>query len=234
MANSFVPERPALHAPHPREATEWIVAYSYNANDDTLPRVLLIGDSICNGYHQFVREELAGVANVAFFATSKCVVDQSYLRSLAFFLDEHDYAAIHFNNGLHSLYTDLGDWENCLRAAVKLLQERGKGAKLIWASSTPLKDPERTAKAQALNAVAARVMAEARIPTNDLFALLDPLDRETHWGDTFHHKDDTRKLCGKAVADRLRAALGQGRASESEAKAALAAGDTETGPDGKL
>jgi len=227
-------EQPKMQEPHPREATEWIVSYAYNANDTKLPRVLLIGDSICNGYNRDVCEDLAGTAYVTFFATSKCVCDKSYLRSLAFFLDEYDYAVIHFNNGLHSLSSNRQDWETCLRASIRLIKEKGKGAKIYWASSTPLKDPKLTAKAQELNAIAARVMAEEGIPTNDLFALMDPLDREKNWSDTFHFKGDAKKMQAKAVGDCVRRALGVGKASAEAADASLKAASTATGPDGKL
>lgn len=217
-----------------REGTEWTVAYAYNANSHQLPRVLLIGDSICNGYQPLVCKELAGTAYVAFWASSKCVTDPSYLRQLSFFLDEYDYAVIHFNNGLHSLVTDPRDWETCLRAAVKLLKAKARGAKLIWCSSTPLKDSARTAKARELNAIAARVMADEGIPTDDLFALLDPLDRETHWGDTYHFRDEAKSIQAKAVATAVRAALGRAPASAPEAKAALQGAASATGPDGKI
>jgi hypothetical protein len=227
-------DAPKLRAEHPREATEWIVSYAYNANDAKLPRVLLIGDSICNGYSKDVCNELAGTAYVTFFATSKCVCDKSYLRALAFFLDEADYAVIHFNNGLHSLSSDRQEWEASLRASVRLIKEKGKGAKVIWASSTPLKDPAATAKAKELNAIAARVMADEGVPTNDLFALMDPLDRSADWSDTFHFKDPAKKMQAKAVGDSVRRALGAGKAGEAAASAALKAAATPTGPDGKL
>jgi len=227
-------EQPAMNAAHPREATEWIVSYAYNASDSKLPRVLLIGDSICNGYSGDVCKELAGTAYVTFFATSKCACDKSYLRALAFFLDEYDYAVIHFNNGLHSLSSDRKDWEACLRASIRLIKEKGKGAKIFWASSTPLKEPKLTEKARELNAIAARVMAEEKVPTNDLFALMDPLDREANWSDTFHFKSEAKKMQAKAVGDCVRKALGASQASAAEAAAALKAAATATGPDGKL
>lgn len=227
-------EQPKVQVEHPREATEWIVSYAYNANGTKLPRVLLIGDSICNGYSGDVCKELAGTAYITFFATSKCVCDKSYLRALAFFLDESDYAVIHFNNGLHSLSSNRQDWETCLRAAVKLIKEKGKGAKIVWASSTPLKDPKLTEKAQALNAIAARVMAEEGIPTDDLFALMNPLDREANWGDTYHFKGEAKQMQAKAIGDCVRKALGASQASSDAADAALKAANTATGPDGKL
>ncbi len=230
----FAQEQPKLQAEHPREATEWIVSYAYNANDTQLPRVLLIGDSICNGYSGDVCKELAGTAYVTFYASSKCVCDKSYLRALAFFLDESDYAVIHFNNGLHSLSSNRQDWETCLRAAVRLIREKGNGAKIIWASSTPLKDPKLTEKARELNAIAARVMTEEGVPTDDLFARMDPLDREANWTDTFHFKAEAKKIQARAIADCVRQALGAKRATAQAAAETLRAAATATGPDGRL
>ena len=71
----------------------------------------------------------------------------------------------------------------------------------MWATSTPLKDPGRTAKARALNAAAADVVKRlGGIATDDLFALLDPLDREQNWSDTYHHKAPTRAKEAEQVA----------------------------------
>ena len=76
-------------------------------------------------------------------------------------------------------------------------------------SSTPLKDAARTAKCRELNAAAAKVVSElGGIATDDLFSLLDPLDREQNWSDVFHHKGETRKLESRHVADSLLEALG--------------------------
>jgi len=219
---------------HPREATEWIVSYSFNANKDDLPRVLLIGDSICNQYRDEVKTALAGRAYVTFYATSKCLNDQSYLRGLEFFLDEANYAVIHFNNGLHSLGSDRANWEKNLRAALRLIRQKAPGAKVIWAQSTPLKNPDLTARAKELNAIAARVAAEEKIPVNDLFALMDPLPRETYWSDTYHYRKEGVQILGKAVSERCLDALGSTRATAEDAKKALDAAATETGPAGKL
>ncbi len=224
----------ATGAEHGRENTEWINARWYNANDNKLPRVLLIGDSICNGYHTNVRDELAGTAYVTMYATSKCVTDRSYLKELKYILEEYDYAVIHFNNGLHSLNTDPKEWEAGLRAALQLIREKGKGAKIIWASSTPLKKAELTQKARVLNAVALRVMQENNIPVDDLFSLMDPLDRERFWTDTYHYKDEAVKLQARQVASTIRTAMAAKTASAAEARAALKGAASETGPDGRI
>ena len=70
-----------------REDIEWSVNYSYNTLDTKNPRVMLIGDSICNAYHYAVRDRLADKANVSYWASSKCVTDPDYFRELEFMLD---------------------------------------------------------------------------------------------------------------------------------------------------
>ncbi len=217
-----------------REGTEWTIIYWYNANETKLPRVLLVGDSICNGYQSLVRDKLAGAAYVSFYATSKCVTDPSYLKELAHVLDEYPYAVVHFNNGLHSLDTDRKEWEAGLRASLNLLKEKGKGAKVLWATSTPLKDAQLTAKAKELNAIAAGVVKEYGFPTDDLFALMDPQDRAKLWSDTFHYTAEGREMQAKQVADMIRPLLAGRTPTAAEAQAALAGAATPTGPDGKI
>ena len=84
-----------------------------------------------------MRDELAGIAYVSFWATSKCVSDPSYLKQLGFVLGEYEYSVVHFNNGLHSLNTDPSDWEAGLKSALGAIRQACPGAKIVWASSPP-------------------------------------------------------------------------------------------------
>ena len=185
------------------ENTEWSIYYGYHLTDANrgLPRVLLVGDSICNGYQRGVAQILEGKMNVSYWVSSYCVTSPGYLKRLALCLDEAKYDVVHFNNGLHSLGTPTDDWAKGLEAALRLIREKHPSARIVWATSTPLKDPGRTAKARALNAAAADVVKRlGGIETNDLFALLDPLDREQNWSDTYHHKAPVRKKEAEQVA----------------------------------
>ena len=172
------------------ENTEWSTYYGFHLTDKDrdLPRVLLVGDSICNGYQAGVARILAGKMNVSYWISSYCVTSPSYLKRLELCLDEAKYDVIHFNNGLHSLGTPPDAWAKGLEAALRLIREKQPSARIVWATSTPLKEPARTAKARVLNAAAADVVKRlGGIATNDLFALLDPLDREQNWRDAYHH-----------------------------------------------
>ena len=185
------------------ENTEWSIYYGYHLTDQNrhLPRVLLVGDSICNGYQRGVAQILEGKMNVSYWVSSYCVTSPGYLKRLALCLDEAKYDVIHFNNGLHSLGTPTDDWAKGLEAALRLIREKQPSARIIWTTSTPLKDAKRTEKAHALNAAAADVVKRlGGIGTDDLFALLDPLDREQNWSDTYHHKAPVRKKEAEQVA----------------------------------
>lgn len=201
------------------ENTEWSMSYAFDLTDDkrNLPRVLLIGDSICNGYKDEVKRLLDGRMTVSYWVSSYCVTSPGYLRLLSFYLDEVKYDVIHFNNGLHSLQTADEDYEKGLCAALKLIRSKQPTAKIIWATSTPLKDAVKTGKAKRLNAVAVEVIAEFKdIATDDLFAAMDPLDREKNWSDTFHFIEDVKLRQGEMVANAVLLELREPRRSEDE------------------
>jgi len=192
------------------ENTEWSIAYAFHLIDDKkdLPRVLLVGDSICSGYQEGVRDMAEGKFNVSYWISSYCLTSPEYLRLLAFHLDAAKYDVVHFNNGLHSLKTDTASWAKALKEALALIRAKQPQAKIVWVTSTPLKDAKRTAKAKELNAAAVPVVESfGDMATNDLFALLDPLDRETNWSDVYHHKPTLRKMEAARVFASVSAAL---------------------------
>jgi len=185
------------------ENTEWTRAYAYGLTDSSrnLPRVLLVGDSIVCGYEGCVRRELRGKMNVSYLATSYCVTSPGYMKLLAFQLEEAKYDVVHFNNGLHSLGTPTEDWTKGFRAALELIRAKQPHAKIVWATSTPLKDPEKTAKSRELNAAGAKIVAEmGGIATDDLFSAMDPLDRQKDWRDTYHFKSHVIAQQAKLVS----------------------------------
>ena len=193
-----------------RENIEWSMYYAFGMTDETrnLPRVLLVGDSICNFYQTDVRERLKGKANVTFWVSSYCVTRSEYKRHLLFALDDAKYDVIHFNNGLHSLDTPTGVWAKALKATLELIREKQPQAKIVWCSSTPLTDADKTAKCRELNAAAAKVVAEFGVSaTDDLFTLCDPLDREQNWMDVFHFKPEAVSKQAEQVSASVLATL---------------------------
>lgn len=192
------------------ENTEWSTSYAYHLTDANkdLPRVLLVGDSICQGYQSKVREKLEGKANVTYWASSYCVTSPGYLRLLAFYLDEAKYDVIHFNNGLHSCETPVADYEKAYRAALRLIKKKQPQAKIVWASSTPINTKDaRAGKVSQLNAAARRAAdSVGGIAENDLYSLVNPLDRAAYWVDTHHYTDAGYELLASQVVEKVVAA----------------------------
>jgi hypothetical protein len=95
-----------------------------------------------------------------------------------------------------------------LGAYVRLIEDAGGAARLVWASSTPVTQPipgyplDEIKNAQVVrrNALAAAVMAEHGIRTNDLYTLV--LDRsDLRASDGYHYNDEGYRLMARAVAD---------------------------------
>lgn len=208
------------------EAIEWSIYYHYNTGDTVNPRLLLIGDSICNGYQGYVREELASDANVSFWAGSKCVTDPEYLRELDFLLGSYRYDFISFNNGLHSLGTVPEEYREAYRNAVRFIRAKCPAAKLFLTTSTPCASAEKTAKVRELNEVTWATAAENDLEVLDLFTPMDALDRAENWRDECHFQQETIRQQSRIIADFFRPRF-------SGTQNVVQQG-TETGPDGAI
>ncbi len=168
------------------EHIEWSTTYTYGAPITTLPNVMLIGDSICGGYNGHVANRLDGKAIVSFWASSKCVTDKNYFRELDFMLDMYDYKFISFNNGLHSLTTDLEEWEYAYRQVIKFILAKKPDAKLTITVCTALNNEKLNERVRIQNAIIMKIAEDFGLPTVDLFTPTDALDKDKEMSDEFH------------------------------------------------
>ena len=166
--------------PPSRESIEWCDIWISHANETNLPRVLLIGDSIVRDYYPEVEKQLAGKASVARLATSRFVADPVLLKEIELVLNATKFEVIHFNNGMHGWQHSEVEYQKALPKLIKTIRAHAPKARLIWATTTPLRDGKGVAydtKAQysderiaARNAIAAEIMKAQTIPTDDLNA----------------------------------------------------------------
>jgi GDSL-like Lipase/Acylhydrolase family len=190
-----------------REDMEWANLWWEHAPDTKLPRVLLIGDSITNGYHGKVRDLLRGRANVDLLATSASICDPALIAQVKLAVGDYKHAIIHFNNGLHGFHLDEAHYEAGLRRLVDTLKQLEPQAKLIWAMSTPIVlgndvgklDPKNEVVLKR-NEIAARVMRELGIPVDDLYSLVAGKAEYRVSGDGYHYNDQGRTVEADAVA----------------------------------
>ena len=183
-------------------------AWDFVQDDPKLPRVLLIGDSVSRGYTQPTRVTLTGKANVH-RAPANCGPTASGLKNLDVWLGAGKWDVIHFNFGIHDRATPAADYVKRLEEIVARLEKTG--AKLIWASTTPIPDnPAQKQTAQSVvdkNALAAEVMKKHGIPTDDLFGAMTPRLKEFQPPLDVHYTGAGYDFLGAKVGESVLAVL---------------------------
>jgi acyl-CoA thioesterase-1 len=183
---------------------------------------MIIGDSISVGYTLPVRKLLADEANVLRIPSNAGTSGNGVFQVDAW-LSKQKWDAIHFNFGLHDLKR-LSDgepqvpielYERYLRLFVTRL--KATGAKLIWATTTPVPEgpvapPRKPEDVVAYNAAALRVMKENGVALDDLYAFALPrLKGIQHPVNVHFTAAGSEALAGQVVAA-IRKALAETRA----------------------
>jgi len=183
-----------------------------------LPRVLLIGDSISIGYTLPVREKLKGKANVHRIPVNGGATEVG-LEKMKEWLGDGRWDVIHFNFGLHdakyaSETTQRASREQYagnLRALVA--QMKATGAKLIFATTTPVPNggvltPTRKFDSiPARNEIAVHLMQTQRVAIDDLYAVVLPVLAKVGRTNDVHFQPEGYEVLAQAVADSIEAAL---------------------------
>lgn len=198
-----------------------------------LPNVLIIGDSISIGYTPFVKQLLAGRANVMRPVlengkAENCQGTNNGVKNIKRWLGDTKWDVIHFNFGLHDLkHVDPASGKNStnandpLQADIKQYKKNLKKivtvlktteAKLIFATTTPypnkvdgpLRSPNMPQK---YNKVAIRIMNKNGIQINNLHAFVVPRMSEIQKPHNVHFTEAGSKALAEKVADRIKEAL---------------------------
>jgi hypothetical protein len=195
--------------------------------EPALPRVLLMGDSVTNGYHSRVAKLLKGKANVDLFITGDNIGLPAYHEKVAKTLTHGTYAVIHFNeSGLHAWVPGRvpeGQYGPLFAKAVGILHAGAPKARLIWASSTPVTvagkpqiDPEVTKVVSGINAAARAVAEKEGMAIDDLFALM--IDKPALGaGDRWHWNGKGQTVQAEAVTASILAELAKCEKSDAPA-----------------
>ncbi|MHB1458973.1 MAG: hypothetical protein ACYC0V_18845 [Armatimonadota bacterium] len=199
-------------------------------DDPNLPRVLLIGDSISIGYTMPVRNQLAGKANVHRIPTNG-MFSANGLENIKEWLGNSKWDVIHFNWGIWdthllaadgsiltaedekngkpgSIRTTIFEYEANLGKLVDIML--ASGAKLIWASSTPVtcRSGNRIGDIDRYNLAASAVMKKKGVIIDDLNSYIKPHLKEMQMDDGCHFRPVGDELLGKIVAECIISALG--------------------------
>ena len=184
--------------------------------DPALPWVLLIGDSVTNGYSGRAVKLLSGKANVDLWITPAWL-GQELFQSAPPIVGMRPYRVIHFNeSGLHAWAQGRipeGQYGPLMRRYLQLLHKAAPQAQLIWATTTPVTVAGAPGKLDALdkliaerNEVCKTIMREEGIPIDDLYGLLLPhLDLAA--GDRAHWTDKGYSLLADAAVNSISSEL---------------------------
>lgn len=194
-------------------------AYAVVTDQPGLPRVLLIGDSISEGYTTPVRRLLLGKANVHRIPENGGPTTNGLAR-LKHGLGDGRWDVIHFNWGLHDLkimpdgtrQVSLENYQSNLRELVRQLKPTR--ATLIWATTAPvpkeegrLKVSRRTADVPLYNSAAREIMEENRIRVDDLYGFALPRLADIQQPADVHYTTAGYAELAKQVAASIEAAL---------------------------
>lgn len=131
---------PAMAKQHiEREYVEWTDVWLPGADRADLPHILIIGNSITKGYTPKVEKALEGRAYVGRFSNSKCLGDPALFDELESVLRHNKFDIIHFNNGLHGAGYSEEEYDKAFPKLIKLIRKYQPKAKLIWATTTPVR-----------------------------------------------------------------------------------------------
>lgn len=180
-----------------------------------MKNVLLLGDSIRINYQDTVIAELGDEYAVC-KPEENCRFSKFTLNSLRMWLPGFPKPdIIHWNNGLwdvFEIYPEDGCFtaiDEYVRDMMRILRELKKtGAKVIFATTTPVKEDYVNRKNENIRLYNRRITAEMEkegVPVNNLHRLVSEYAQEYIREDKVHLSDAGMAACGKAVADAIRA-----------------------------
>lgn len=194
------------------EEIEWTWEVRPAHPDPNLPNVLLLGDSIARNYFPQVVKDLSRIANVYLMAVSTSVGDPRLPHQIAEFaaMENVTFRVVHFNNGMHGWGYTEAQYKAAFPALLSSVRSlTGKGGKLIWANTTPVKpnafNSATNPRIEERNAIAQEQVRAAGISIDDQHTLMTKhLDL---YQDTVHFGPLGANIMGDQVAASIRAAL---------------------------
>lgn len=191
-----------------------------------MKKIVLIGDSIRKGYDAYVKEQLAGKAEV-FYPEENCRFAQYvFLNLMGWKLDGNwgdDVDLVHWNAGLWDVAHIMD--EGCitlpeqyaltLGRIVKRIRMLFPKAKIVFANNTNVKEEKygrdfwrRNEDIQRYNAIAAEVFAGTDVVINDLYTLTENIPDSERSDMTHFYTPEGTKRIGDAVVKCICGELG--------------------------
>lgn len=194
-----------------------------------MKKVLLLGDSIRMGYDSYVKDILEGEFQVLYDEEDNGrFAAYTLWQANQLFKKYGKFDVVHWNNGywdmnIESPMTEpihpVEEYIHFLKRIIKLIRENG--AKIIFATTTPILDSGRSADntgtgaqinydnewVKKYNEAAKSLMAEENIPVNDLYGLCMEDGNLYKCEDMLHLTEEGYKKCAESAASMIRASF---------------------------
>ena len=175
-------------------------------------RVLLVGDSITNGYSPNVKKIMPDDIYIDKYVTSRALDNPSFMKELSYVLTQGEYEVIHFNNGLHGgLDTDY--FKECYEEVVKYLLSLENSPAIIISGTTPVAVVGKPDEYMPFNEKsverdkAAKGIAEKYgLIYENLYDVVDKKEG-IRLGDSYHYNEKGCELLAEVVCKNLKVAL---------------------------
>ena len=194
-----------------------------------MKKILLIGDSIRQGYDKYVKYALKDVCEV-YYPSDNCRFAEYVLRHLPDWKDQlslgDDVDVVHWNAGLWDSLVWFEDgpltppdiYAYYIARICRLIQKIFPKAKVIFATSTPVLEerflnPKRSYRKNSdiaqYNEIAAKIAKEHGFYVNDLYAVVKDVPKSYYSDMTHLYTPGGTQLLADAVLEAIGAALGE-------------------------
>lgn len=188
-----------------KEVVEWIHCWADETDKNDLPRVLLIGDSITNGYQEHVREKLRGVCYVDYISSSFSVEEKRYQLLIDTFFKFSDYDLIHYNFGLHGEHLSKNTYKKWVKKTAERLAEKSKVAlvksTVIFKEGNKKLDNKWMKKVNERNQALEEIAEENKYVIDDLFTASTMVATEKRYPDGTHYLTEGYQELASTVAE---------------------------------
>lgn len=191
-----------------KEDIEWLRIWCEEVNDETLPHVALIGDSITEGYYQLVKNALKGIAKVDYLATSYSLDSEIYLSVVKKFVEDSDYAVVHYNYGLHAHGVDAETYERRCKEVLSHILERTKAvvatSTVVFDESLEQENPHWKESVAIRNEKLCAVAKELGLKIDDLNAWSKELKGDSRCPDGVHFSEKGYAVLAQSVVNSVK------------------------------
>ena len=202
-----------------RESMEWTHYESWEGNR----KILAIGDSIVWQARSYLEKLFIGDLGLTTVASAHGVNEEQFVKSVSMLatLNDPEYEAVYFNNGLHTRGQSADEYAKNYEKALLQLMEKIPSKKWIlglstpisniqtdkWDNTTPISNQEIESLKERNNLVleynekVKEIAKKLGLPYYDAYALMD--GRDDLKVDPYHYNAEGRRIIAEAVFKRI-------------------------------